>query len=205
MTIFDLHAAVLADYRDFVRSFLPISDERARQYVDRALEEEARLWPDPLVQLSPSYAMGATVDELAKQGLITRETAEIFRSADGKPFRLYRHQEEAIRKALSGESFVVTSGTGSGKSLCYFLPMVDHLIRHPDTGGLVGALVIYPMNALVNSQDQALETLKAQYERRTGREFPVTFAKYTGETRDEIRKLMRRQPPKILLTNYVMA
>jgi len=205
MTIFDLHAAVLADYRDFVRSFLPVSDERARQYVDRALEEEARLWPDPLVQLSPSYAMGATVDELAQQGLITRETAEIFRSADGKPFRLYRHQEEAIRRALSGESFVVTSGTGSGKSLCYFLPMVDNLIRHPDTGALVAALVIYPMNPLVNSQEQALETLKARYERRTGRKFPVTFAKYTGETRDEIRELMRRQPPKILLTNYVMA
>jgi hypothetical protein len=107
--------------------------------VDRALEEEARLWPDPLVQLSPSYAMGATVDELAQQGLITRETAEIFRSADGKPFRLYRHQEEAIRRALPGESFVVTSGTGSGKSLCYFLPMVDNLIRHPETGALVAA------------------------------------------------------------------
>jgi ATP-dependent helicase YprA (DUF1998 family) len=43
------------------------------------------------------------------------------------------------------------------------------------------------MNALVNSQHQALKSPKEQYERRTGKPFPVTFAKYTGETRDAER------------------
>jgi len=204
-TIFDLHEESLADYRDFVRSFLLIADDRAREFVDRVLDEESHLWPDPLVQVSPSYAVGATVDELATEGLITEETAQVFRTEEGKPFRLYRHQEEAIRKALGGESFVVTSGTGSGKSLCYFLPMIDSLIRQPDTGERVAALVVYPMNALVNSQHQALEMLKERYERRYGRQFPVTFARYTGETPAEARDSMRRQPPQILLTNYVMA
>jgi len=204
-TIFDLHSAALADYRDFMRSFLLIADDRAREFVDEQLETEGVLWPDPLVQLSPSYAMGATVDELAEEGLITYETARIFRTAEGKPFRLYRHQEEAIRKALGGESFVVTSGTGSGKTLCYFLPIMDSLIRQPDTGEGIAALVVYPMNALVNSQHQALEMLKANYERRTGRDFPVTFGRYTSETRDEVRAQMRARPPQILLTNYVMA
>ena len=56
MNIFELHRDVLADYRDFVRSFLMIADEKARRFVDKALEEEARLWPDFLVQVSPSYA-----------------------------------------------------------------------------------------------------------------------------------------------------
>lgn len=205
MTIFDLHSAVLADYRDFVRSFLLIRDQRAREFVNRALEEEARLWPDFLVQVSPAYATGATVDELAQQGEIARETAQIFRSPDGKPYRLYRHQEEAIRRALRRESFVVTSGTGSGKSLCYFLPILESLIRQPNTGDRVAALVVYPMNALVNSQFQALEGLKHHYESRTGKTFPVTFARYTGETRDLDREEMRRRPPQILLTNYVMA
>jgi Lhr-like helicase/very-short-patch-repair endonuclease len=203
-TIFDLHASVIADYRDFVRSFILVADERAREFVDRVLAEDSRLWPDPLVQVSPSYAMGATVDELAEQGLIARETAQIFRTANGEPFRLYRHQEEAVRKALAGESIVVTSGTGSGKSLCYFLPMVDSLVRHPETSNRVAALVVYPMNALVNSQHQSLEKLKANYERRTGKTFPVTFARYTGETPQEDRDKMRQHPPQILLTNYVM-
>ena len=55
MNIFNLHRDVLADYRDFVRSFLVVADEKARRFVDKALEEEARLWPHFLVQVSPSY------------------------------------------------------------------------------------------------------------------------------------------------------
>ncbi len=61
MSIFNLHSRVLADYRDFVRSFFTIADERVRQYVEQALVEEARLWPDFLLQVSPSYARSATV------------------------------------------------------------------------------------------------------------------------------------------------
>jgi len=49
-----LHSAVLADYRDFVRSFFLIADPRARAFVDQALDEESRLWPDFLLQVSPS-------------------------------------------------------------------------------------------------------------------------------------------------------
>ena len=169
MNIFDLHRDVLADYRDFVRSFLMIADEKARRFVDKALEEEARLRPDFLVQVSPSYATASTVDQLAQQGRITGETAAIFRKPDGqrpdgKPFTLFRHQEEAILKALAGESFVVTSGTGSGKSLCYFLPIAESLIRQPNTADRVAVLVVYPMNALVNSQHQALKSLKEHEE-----------------------------------------
>lgn len=201
-TIFDLHSQVLSEYRDFVQSFLLIADDRAREFVEREVFDNAQLWPAPLVQVSPSYAFGATVDELAKEGVIAEETARIFRDEEGKPIRLYRHQEDAIRKAQAGESFVVTSGTGSGKSLCYFLPIVDSLIRQPSEGERAAAVVVYPMNALVNSQLLWLETLKKRYEGRTGKPFPVTFAKYTGETR--MRDELRQHPPQILLTNYVM-
>jgi len=204
MTIFDLQSSIIADYRDFVRSFLRIADPRVREFVNKILYEEGALWPDPLVQVSPSYKMGETVGGLVDEGLITKETADIF-SPGGKPIRLYTHQEEAIRKALGRKSFVVTSGTGSGKTLCYFLPIIDSLIRQPDSGGRVAALVIYPMNALVNSQEAALVDLKTQYEKRTGKPFPVTFARYTGETQEQVRESMRRQPPQVLLTNYVMA
>ncbi len=204
-TIFDLHSSVLKDYRDFVCSFLLIADERIRDFVDEALKKESRLWPEPLVQLSPSYASGATVDELADEGVIARETATIFRTGVGRPYRLYLHQEQAIRKAVSGGSFIVTSGTGSGKTICFFLPIIDSLIRQKPKGKHVSALVVYPMNALVNSQLQALETLKKNYEDSTGRLFPVTFAKYTGETPENERTEMRENPPHILLTNYVMA
>lgn len=204
-TIFDLHSSVLSDYRDFIGSFLLIADDRAREFVNRSLEEESRLWPDFLLQISPSYATGSSVEDLAQNGQISGETARIFRTSEGKPYRLYRHQEEAIRKAFAKESFVVTSGTGSGKSLCYFLPIVDSLIKNPKASERVAALVIYPMNALVNSQFQALKNLKEQYERWAGKPFPVTFDKYTGDTTDADREKMRKHPPQVLLTNYVMA
>lgn len=204
-TIFDLHATVLDDYRDFVRSFFLIGDQRAQAFVNQALEEGIHLWPEPLLQLSPSYVSGPTVDELAEAGRIAQETARIFRFEDGRPFRLYRHQEEAVAKALAGKSFVVTSGTGSGKSLCYFLPIIDNWIRQGGSLGQVTALVVYPMNALVNSQYQSLQTLRERYERAYHRPFPLRFAKYTGETAESDREDLRRDPPQILLTNYVMA
>src|SRR5208337_3686010 len=135
MSIFDLHFQVLADYRDFVRSFFTIADDRTREFVDQALDEEARLWPDPLLQVSPSYARAATVDELAGSGLILEETARIFRTPEGQPFHLYRHQVEAIELARTPRSYIVTTGTGSGKSLTYFLPIIDALLRQPSHHG----------------------------------------------------------------------
>lgn len=205
MSVFSLHSAVLRDYRDFVRSFFSVADERARAFVTRALDEEARLWPDFLLQVSPSYERTKSVDELRDEGLLLPETAQIFRTNDGAPFRLYRHQVEALERARRDQSYVVTSGTGSGKSLTYFLPIIDALLRRPPAPDQLAAIVVYPMNALVNSQVKALDTLKAGYERRTGRPFPIRFAKYTGETVDASREELRRQPPQVMLTNYVMA
>ncbi len=82
---------------------------------------------------------------------------------------------------------------------------MDALLREPPTSERVTALVIYPMNALVNSQLQSLDKLAAEYRQRTGRDFPVTFAKYTGETSEDARAALRQHPPRIMLTNYVMA
>jgi ATP-dependent helicase YprA (DUF1998 family) len=205
MSIFDLHANVLTDYSDFVRSFFSIADERARQAVEQALVEEARLWPPFLLQVSPSYEKTSTVTDLVEQGILHADVAQIFRDNNGKSFHLYRHQVEALELARQPESYVVTSGTGSGKSLAYFLPIFNDLLRRPATGDRVAALVVYPMNALVSSQLQALEKLRDAYQHRTGRPFPVTFAKYTGETSEEERNALRQHPPQILLTNYVMA
>ncbi len=204
MSVFTLHQRVLEDYQGFVRSFLWIRDERIRAFVERELVETARLWPEPLLQLSPAYRLDATPDELVEQGLLHPETARVFRRRDGSAYRLYRHQVEAVRLAREGKSFVVTSGTGSGKTLCFLIPIVDAVLRNPHLPRPT-AFLVYPMNALANSQLQALRELKQSYENRTGRPFPIRFARYTGETPEEEREAIRRNPPHILLTNYVMA
>ncbi|GIV18242.1 MAG: DEAD/DEAH box helicase [Armatimonadota bacterium] len=204
MTIFDLHRRVMDEYREFVRSFIHVRDERIMQYIEQMVIQQAELWPDFLLQLSPSYGRGPTVDELVVRGDITTHTAAIFRLPNGSPYHLYQHQAEAVALANQGKSFVVTSGTGSGKSLCYFIPIVDSILRRPPQVEHTVALIVYPMNALVNSQYGALQRLKEGYERRTGEQFPITFARYTGETSNEERDHLRQRPPQILLTNYVM-
>src|SRR5262252_7284113 len=109
MSIFDLHTAVLADYRGFVRSFLVIADDKVRKFVDDALEREARLWPDFLVQVCLSYATGSPVDQFAQRGEIAVETAEIFQRPDGKPFTLFRRRSLDYTKTVASGQWRVAS------------------------------------------------------------------------------------------------
>ena len=55
MSIFDLHSHVVEDYQRYVQSFLSISDDRLREFVEKQLVDEAIFWPDALVQLNPAY------------------------------------------------------------------------------------------------------------------------------------------------------
>src|SRR5215204_5075448 len=118
--------------------------------------DEGLLWPDPLIQLNPSFEAGESIDELVDEGVLHEECARIFRVKKdphdpGKDLRLHRHQSEAIRTARAGRNYVLTTGTGSGKSLAYIVPIVDHVLRR-EPGRGVQAIIVYPMNALANSQ-----------------------------------------------------
>ena len=118
-------------------------------------------------------------------------------------YSLYRHQREAIELGVGGIDFVVTSGTGSGKSLTYIGTIFNHLLANRGAEG-VAAVIVYPMNALINSQTNEFNTYRDNYERSTGRAFPITFGQYTGQEKEERRQAMRDAPPQVLLTNYMM-
>ena len=201
MSVWELHRRVMEDYREFVRSYVNIHDPRLREFAEKILEEK-ELWPPPLIQLSPTYREAETLAELAEKGLIHPETARIF-GLRLKESRLWQHQVEGIALAQRGQDFVVTSGTGSGKTLCFLVPIVDAVVRNPGIRGPI-AFLIYPTNALVNSQLAALQDLAQAYREKFGRNFPVSFARYTGETEEPEREKVRAHPPHILLTNYVM-
>ena len=204
MSIFDLSRQIIRDYARYVQSFLPINDERVRQFVEDELIRRNVLWPESLLQLNPAYEMAETVSELCSRGGLHPLCAEIFRDRDGKPIRLYRHQQEAIERALKREHFVVTSGTGSGKTLTYFIPIFDAVLKEGSQEPKVRAIIVYPMNALVNSQYESLQRLADGFKGRTGRDLPVRFDRYTGQERREEKERIQRNPPHILLTNYVM-
>lgn len=204
MSIFDLHSSVVTDYEDYVRSFLSIADDRIRDFVEKRLIEDDTFWPDALLQLNPSFKRADSVDDLCAQGFLSTQTAQIFRTNSNEPFILYQHQCDAIRLAAKKRSYVVTSGTGSGKSLTYFIPIFDAVIRTPSPLPKVRAIVIYPMNALVNSQYESLCQLAENYRRRTGAPLPVRFEKYTGQEPLETKQRIQHEPPHILLTNFMM-
>jgi ATP-dependent helicase YprA (DUF1998 family) len=194
------------DYGDYVRSFIRIDDDRIRERVEHELRE-GLLWPDPLIQLNPNFEPGETIEDLVAAGVLHAECRRIFQvgkdasGSAGKPLRLHRHQADAIRAAKTGRSYILTTGTGSGKSLAYIIPIVDHVLRAGPGRG-VQAVVVYPMNALANSQAGELEKFLCRGYPE-GRE-PVRFRRYTGQESDDEREEIISNPPDILLTNYVM-
>lgn len=192
MDVFELRDRLIDDYAGFARSFTKIRAADIRSQVDAAYAGQ-RFWPEPLLQVNPNYARGQTTRELAAAGQLLAATAAHF------DIGLYQHQNVALEFCVTGKSYVVTTGTGSGKSLCFFLPMVDAILRERarDPKPRTRAIVIYPMNALANSQ-------MVELNRFLGTKGPVTYARYTGQERTEERQAIRENPPDILLTNFMM-
>lgn len=202
MDIFSLREGLIEEYKSYITSFLHIADERIARYVEDRLDEGS-LWPEPLIQLNPSYELGSTVQELAQQGVLHPLCVEIFQDRSGaqaRPLRLYRHQFEAIQIAQRQEPYIVTSGTGSGKSLTYWIPIFDHILKHEPERGRVRAILVYPTNALINSQFETLREFEAGFPGA----FPIRYARYTGQESHEEKEAVQQNPPHILLTNFVM-
>ncbi|MCP4654969.1 MAG: DEAD/DEAH box helicase, partial [bacterium] len=203
MDVFKLRNEVIGEYGRYVRSFVRIRDPEIDRLVDEKLTG-GFLWPDPLVQLNPSFEPGKPMAELVADGILHPQCFEIFRQRNDQgedvgPLRLHRHQVDAVAAAREGENYLLTTGTGSGKSLSYIVPIVDHVLREGSGQG-IRALIVYPMNALANSQVGELGKFLCP----DGGRPPVTFRRYTGQEKDVERKAIQADPPDVLLTNYVM-
>ena len=207
LDVFSLRDTVVGEYKKFATSFTTIFAEDIRSQVD-AIYAQDRYWPEPLIQINPSYKRTVSVEDLVHDGVLHPKAAEIFRNPvkpDGSPgdtVSLYKHQEQAIALASQGESYVVTTGTGSGKSLCFFIPIVDAVLAEKGRGVAprTRAIIVYPMNALANSQLEELNKFLAN----VPGERPVTYARYTGQEDAEERQRVADNPPDILLTNFMM-
>lgn len=193
--VFQLRRKIIEDYDAYIRGFLTIKDERILELVNQALAQ-GHLWPDPLIQLNPSFQPGPKMEQLIADGELHPKCAEIFTKADGQPLSLYQHQVEGVRAAAKHKPYVVTTGTGSGKSLSYIIPIVHEALSRRKRGK-IEAIIVYPMNALVNSQ-------LGELEKYLGADPPVSFAAYTGQNKEQERQSILNAPPTILLTNYVM-
>lgn len=202
MRAFKFDEKLIEDYAAFSRSFTTVRASDLQDEIDRHYDD-GHFWPEPLLSINPSFEQGASSGDLAQQGVIAEETAQVFR-IENNPIQFYAHQAEAIAKAKSGKSFVVTTGTGSGKSLCFFVPILDQAIRSRLTGeaARTRAIIVYPMNALANSQIKEVQKFVDQSGLPDN--LKPTVARYTGQESDTERRQVAANPPDILLTNFMM-
>lgn len=161
---------------------------------------------------------------LIEQGVLSPEFRKLCTPELPLDRNLYMHQEIAIRKLVEDKrNIIVATGTGSGKTETFLIPILNHLFRQKEQGQLgpgVRALLLYPMNALANDQLKRLRKLLKNCP-------DITFGSYTGETEQNesraverfkqmnpkedllpnellSRERMKESPPHILLTNYAM-
>lgn len=207
-------------YKRYLKTLLSPRDPALSRAFDSEVDGSQVLTKGPLLELTPPYARGASMNQLIGEGLLHPGLRRINFPED-QP--LYVHQETAIRKVLSGRNLVVSTGTGSGKTESFLLPILNSLAAEAAAGSLrpgIRALLLYPMNALANDQLKRLRAVLSTTPE-------ITFGRYTGETRETerdalaefhavnrgqkrqpneliSREEMRRTPPHILLTNYAM-
>ena len=224
MNPFSVLDNIQSAYRSYVTTLQKVANPAIRDWVGQRIAHGTLLWKEPFIELSRPFRRGDSLAQLADEGLSHPDTARCFTVEAGDraaaPIQPYRHQTEAMRAVLDGRNTIVATGTGSGKSFCFGIPIVSTALRLRDQGVRgIKALIIYPMNALANSQyadfarrlagsglTLALYTgdtpnspteARRQYQRVFGREEPYDSERIS---RDEIRE----RPPDILMTNYVM-
>src|ERR1700681_4799961 len=110
MNIFHFRDKLIRDYAEYISSFINIRDDRIQTYIEEKLKAGV-LWPQPLIQLNPSFEPAVIVEDLVTEGVLHPDCAAVFRRSKqenegiGLPLRLHRHQEEAIRFAIQGRNY----------------------------------------------------------------------------------------------------
>lgn len=212
-------------YIRYLKSIYPVQDSAIQSLFWQELERPELLVKGPLLEAAAPFQQGRSIQELVTDGVLHSNFAQL--CSDSLPWerKLHLHQDRAIQKVVAKErNVIVATGTGSGKTESFLIPILDHLLREKAAGTLdqpgVRALLLYPMNALANDQLKRLRRVLANMPE-------ICFGRYTGETEQSQRQAedhffyqfpdeprlsnelisrdqMRSKPPHILLTNYAM-
>lgn len=212
-------------YREYIATTIHFDDADLQKQLETILCEPGYLAKGPFLEAAPPYRKDKTVADLVDEGLLCKGMMSL---GDGEarsfdPYRpLYVHQVKAIEKSVARRNYAVVTGTGSGKTECFLLPILNDILSEFEKSGRsagVRAMILYPMNALANDQLKRLRLLLKGTD--------ITFGRYTGDTEEKesvalrkwkdenpdqtrlpneiiSREKIRENPPNILLTNYSM-
>ena len=222
------------EFISYISTSFHLADKDYAKQFTRELSKENAISKGPYLELSDSFESGESIEDMITEQEMSPLFFELESGVSEKDKEiklkrpLYKHQENAIRKINNEKNIVVTTGTGSGKTECFVLPIINHLLREKEMGTLndgVRAILIYPMNALANDQMKRLRLILKEYP-------DITFGVYNSSTKQEdsagiaeygrvfkdskgralkpleneaiSRKTMQTKPPHILVTNYAM-
>lgn len=235
----DASGRIKEEFIDYISTSFSIADEEYDRLFKEKLNKPGVISKGPFIDIKDIFKGGKTLANLCADGILSTLFYDIEKNKpNGTKYKrklpvdrpLYLHQEKAVEVITTRKkNAVVTTGTGSGKTECFLIPVINELLREIESGTLnpgVRALLIYPMNALANDQMKRLRELLMYYPQ-------ITFGVYNGDTEqteekaiakyqdlhslevcDELRQpleneyisreKMNETPPHILCTNYAM-
>lgn len=221
------------EFIDYITTTHAFSDKSLQeQFVE---ELNGNISKGPILEIKDIFCSGKSINELIHDGILCDLFRDLEKTKPQNKVRipldrsLYFHQEKAIRAITGGENVVVSTGTGSGKTNCFLIPVLNELLKEKKAGKLgpgIRALFIYPMNALANDQMKNIRQILMDYPE-------ITFGAYNGGTENDEDKAiavyeamfatekeeklrhkldneilsrdeMKKNPPNILFTNYAM-
>lgn len=193
-TIQQLHRSL----RDYIEATYHVSNPTLVDQRRQLLEQRGVIHQQPYLESTPRYKTGEPFSQLGLDAAALDMFSCVTQAQGDMPLLIhdppYEHQSLSARLSLvDGKSLVVMTGTGSGKTECFLLPILGKLAREAHDSGqrfgetpAVRAMVLYPMNALVNDQLGRLRLLFGdprivdRFTRWCGR--PARFARYTSRT-----------------------
>lgn len=190
-------------YIRYIESGLPLSENYYNKERRKLYDEPEAICQPPIIEIVPRYEETKTLTEVCNENSISSDFADfakcgLFPNVGGKERKLYKHQEDAIIEAVKKRKHIVaTTGTGSGKTECFLLPVIADLVKESekwenDRPRAMRTLILYPLNAL--AEDQMIRLRKSLNsisdnqcgarnwldKNRNGHRF--YFGRYTGKT-----------------------
>ena len=170
-------------YREYIATTIHFDDADLQKQLETILCEPGYLAKGPFLEAAPPYRKDKTVADLVDEGLLCKGMMSLGggEARNFDPYRpLYVHQVKAIEKSVAGRNYAVVTGTGSGKTECFLLPILNDILTEFEKSGRsagVRAMILYPMNALANDQLKRLRQLLKGTD--------ITFGRYTGDTEEK--------------------
>jgi len=155
----------------FQTSLAPNNPDLKRKIA--ALQSKGLLWREPYLAVSQYFKKGRPLENFIKIANLSPILKEAFTFEN-----LHLHQESAIQNILNSNNTIIASGTGSGKTEIFFIPILDYCIKNRDEG--IKVIIVYPMNALANDQVDRLRNVLFPINQKLDK--PITFGIYTGQT-----------------------